>query len=90
MRLSTPDYRGLRGEGSIPVPLPPPPCPRLGILRVNSWAINPSNSSYFSFDLRTPERRSRPIVLRKARFSPKLWTPSIRYGSRNSNVWSYL
>jgi hypothetical protein len=24
MRLSTPDYCGLRGEGSIPVPLPPP------------------------------------------------------------------
>jgi len=63
---------------------------KLRILRVNSPANKPSNSSDFSFELRTPDRQSWPIVLRKARFSPKLWTPSIRYGSRNSNVWSDL
>jgi len=63
---------------------------KLRILRVNSPANKPSNSSDFSFELRTPDRQSWPVVLRKARFSPKLWTPSIRYGSRNSNVWSDL
>jgi hypothetical protein len=83
-------YDGVPGEGSIPVPLPPPDCPRLRILRVNSRAIKPCNSSDFSFELRTQDRQSRPIVLRKARFSPKLCTPSIRYGSRNSNFRSYL
>src|SRR5438477_5162963 len=57
---------------------------------VFSPANKPSNSSDFSFELRTPDRQSWPIVLRKARFSPKLWTPSIRYGFRNSNVWSDL
>jgi hypothetical protein len=85
-----PEYAGLRGEGSTPVPLPPPACPRPRVLRVNLRAIKPSNSSGLSFELRTPDRQSQPIVLRKARFSPKLWTPSIRYGSRNSNVWSCL
>jgi len=74
----------------VRIPLAPPACPRLHILRVNSRANNPSNGSDFSFELWTPDRQSWPIVLRKARFSPKLWTPSIRYGSRNSNVWSYL
>jgi hypothetical protein len=89
-RLSPLDYSRLRGEGSTPVPLPPPVCRRPCVLQANSRAIKPSNSSDFSFELRTPDRRSRSIFLRKTRFSPKLWTPSIRYGSRNSNVWSYL
>jgi hypothetical protein len=83
-------YAGLRGEGSTPVPLPPPYCPRPRILQVKSRAIRPSNSNDFSFELRTPDLESRLIFLRTARFSPKLWTPSIRYGSRNLNVWSYL
>ena len=53
MRLSTPDYRGLRGEGSIPVPLPPPDCRRPRILRVNSGAIKPVTAaiSHLSFGL---------------------------------------
>jgi hypothetical protein len=77
---------GVRREGSIPVPLPPPACPRPANLRMNSRANKPIISSDFSFELRTPDRQSGPIVLRKARFSPELWTPSIRYGFRNSNV----
>jgi hypothetical protein len=80
IRLGPLDYSGLRGEGSIPVPLPPPYWPRPRILWMNSRAIEPCNSSDFSFELRTPDRESRLIVLRTARFSPKLWTPFIRYG----------
>src|ERR1700704_5316771 len=90
VRRSSLEYSGLRGEGSIPVPLPPPACPRAEYSPVNSRAIKPSNSTDFSIELRTPDRQSRPIILRKAGFSLKLWTPSIRYGSRNSNVWSYI
>lgn len=83
-------YSGLRGEGSIPVALPPPSCPRPGILQVNSRAKKPSNSCNFSLGPGPSNGQSRPIVLRYARFSPKLWTLSIRYGSRNSNFWSNL
>jgi hypothetical protein len=57
---------------------------------VNSRANKPSNSGDFSFELRTSGRQHAPIFLRKAGFSPKLWTPSIWYGSRNSNVSKYL
>jgi hypothetical protein len=84
------NYAGLRGEGSTPVPLPPPACPRPGNLRLNSRAKKPSNSSDFSFELRTPNRQRPLIILRKVHFSPKLWTPQIRYGSRNPNVSSDL
>ena len=34
-------YDGVPGEGSIPVPLPPPACPRPCILRANFLAISP-------------------------------------------------
>jgi hypothetical protein len=78
IRLGPLDNSGLRGEGSIPVP-PPPDWPRPCILRANSLAIKLSNSSDFSFGLWTPDRQGRLIILRKAHFSPKLWTPSIRY-----------
>jgi len=53
--LNPPGYSGLRGEGSIPVPLPPPASPRPGILQVSSLAIQPTNSSYFSIELWTPK-----------------------------------
>jgi hypothetical protein len=33
VRLNPPGYSGLRGEGSIPVPLPPPGCSRSCVLR---------------------------------------------------------
>src|SRR3977135_4308450 len=36
VRRSSLDYSGLRGEGWIPVPLPPPACPRSCVLRANS------------------------------------------------------
>ncbi len=41
-------YAGLRGEGSTPVPLPPPACPTPRILRVNSRTIKPSNTAAIS------------------------------------------
>jgi hypothetical protein len=60
------------------------------LVRVSFLAIKPNSSGDFSSELRTLDRQTRPIILRKARFSPKLWTPPIRYGSRNLNVLSYL
>jgi hypothetical protein len=42
------NYAGLRGEGSTPVPLPPPAWPKPRVLRVNSLAIKPSSSRDFS------------------------------------------
>jgi hypothetical protein len=89
-RWATLDHAGLRGEGWIPVPLPPPAWPKPCILRVNLSAIKPSNSNGFSCALQTPNRQSRFIILQKAHFSLKLWTPQIRYGSRNSNVSKVL
>src|ERR1700716_1549566 len=61
VRRSSLEYSGLRGEGSIPVPLPPPAWPKPCILRLNLLAIKPSTSSDFSSDLRTPDRQGRPI-----------------------------
>jgi hypothetical protein len=81
---------GLHGEGSSPVPLPPPACPRPCVLQANLSAIGPSSRSHFQFELWTPQSAERPIILRKARFSPNLRTPPIRDGSRNSIVSSYL
>jgi hypothetical protein len=80
------NYAGLRGEGSTPVPLPPPAWPKPGILCAYLSAYKPSRSSDFSFEFRTSNRQSRLIVLRMAHFSLELWTLRIRYGSRNSNV----
>src|SRR4030081_3422369 len=59
VRRSSLEYSDLRGEGSIPVPLPPPAWPKLCILRVNLLAFKPSSSSDFSSELRTPNRQSR-------------------------------
>jgi hypothetical protein len=39
------DYSGVRGEGSIPVPLPPPACPKFSILRLNLLVIKPSRAT---------------------------------------------
>jgi len=49
-------------------------------------AIKPNSGTDFSFELRTPSRQGELVILRKAHLSPKLWTPRIRYGARNSNV----
>src|SRR5258706_2793905 len=57
-RLDSLGYSGLRGEGSIPVPLPPPAWAGSCILRVSLLAFKPSSSNDFSFELRTPNRQS--------------------------------
>ena len=90
LRSCSPDYAHVLGEGSIPVPLPPPACPRSSVLWATSLAIRPSSRSRFRFELRTPVRQNRPIILWKARFSLNLWTSPRRYGSRNSIVSNYL
>jgi hypothetical protein len=41
MRVITRDYYGLRGEGSIPVPLPPSASPRATILCARMFANRP-------------------------------------------------
>jgi hypothetical protein len=66
------DCAGLPGEGSIPVPFPPPP--RRG--RIFSAKVaerfKPNSGSDFSFELRTPSRQGalvfseRPIYLRSS------------------------
>lgn len=81
-----PGTRRLPGEGSIPVPLSPPPWPKQHVLRVSLWGVRPNGGSDFSFELRTPSRQGALIILRTAHLSPKLCIPRIRYGSRNSNV----
>jgi hypothetical protein len=43
VRLDPPGYSGLRGEGSIPVPLPPPDCVRQCVLRPISLVIGPDS-----------------------------------------------
>ncbi len=78
----------LRGEGSTPVPLPPPACPRPRIRWVNSCANSPVTAAISHLSSGLPIGRAG--LLFSERPSPKLWTPSIRYGSRNSNVWGYL
>jgi hypothetical protein len=79
------NYAGLRREGWIPVPLPPPAWPGPHILCANLFAIKLSNSSNFSTEVRTSSRRRRLVLLRMAHFSPELWTLQVRYGSRSSN-----
>ncbi len=70
------EYANLRGEGSNPVPLPPPACLRERILWVNLRAIQPSNSSDFSFGLRLPIGRGglffseKPVFLRSSGLYP--------------------
>jgi hypothetical protein len=74
------------GEGSIPVPLPPPAWPKPCILSTSLLAKKPHNRSSFHLKLQAFNRQSRLILLRLVHFSPELWTLRIRYGSRNSNV----
>jgi hypothetical protein len=85
VRQSSLEHLGLRGEGSSPVPLPPPARPKPCILCAN-LATKPICSSDFSFELRTSNRLSGLILLRMANCSPELWTLRNRYGSRNTNV----
>ena len=59
-RWITPDQDGLRGEGSIPVSLPPPDWPNAG--------YSPGELAGKSFELRPPDRQSWPILLQKARY----------------------
>src|SRR5260370_23988858 len=65
VRRNSLEYSGLRGEGSTPVPLPPPAWPKPHILRVSLWAIKPNSGSDFSFELRTPSWQGTLIILRK-------------------------
>jgi hypothetical protein len=46
----------------VRIPLSPPDCPRPHILRVNSLAIEPNNSSVLSFEPRTPDQQGGPVV----------------------------
>jgi hypothetical protein len=80
-------YDGVPGEGSIPVPLPPPNSPSRRILRTNSFAIKPSNSAGFSFEHGLPIGRvgllfsERPASLRSSglhRFDTVLEIPTFR------------
>ena len=80
------DYSGIRGEGSISVPLPPPTRLKPCILCPNQLAIKPNSSSVFSIERRTSYRQSLLVLLQMTHLSPELWTLPIWYGSRNSNV----
>src|ERR1700730_10068157 len=77
---------GQTAVSSVRIPLAPPAWPKPSILPANLLAIKPHNGSDFSFVRRTHYQQSRHIILREAHSSPKLWTPQIRYGSRNFNV----
>jgi hypothetical protein len=50
------NYAGLRGEGSTPVPLPPPFRPKHCFLRTVSLANMPSIRGHFQFELWTADR----------------------------------
>jgi len=77
VRLGPLDYCGLRGEGSIPVPLPPPACQGRFVLRCgNRSRIRPFSCSLSAREIPTSVK----LGIRKARrteFSPNLSTPRI-------------
>ena len=50
--------------------------PKAGILQAILLAIKPSSRSHFLFELWAPNRQNRPNILRRARFSPNLRTPT--------------
>jgi hypothetical protein len=90
-----------RGKVSVPDYFPPrlftqrrfePSISRSASLAAALYSLHevvgnkPNISSHFWFELRTSNRQCRLILLQMARFSPELWTPRIRYGSRNSSV----
>jgi len=52
-------------------------------------SVQPHSGSYFPFESRTP-LGSALVILQRAHLSPKLCTPRIQYGPRNSNVWKGL
>jgi hypothetical protein len=54
------------------------------------WQLSPVAVAISNLSSGLPNRHNRPIILRKAGFSPNLRTPTIRYGSRNLIVSSYL
>src|SRR3979411_2981087 len=53
IRLGTRGYYGVRGEGSNPVPLPPPGSLKPYILHLALWAVKPSSGGEFPFEIRT-------------------------------------
>jgi hypothetical protein len=50
-------------------------------------ALCPVAAAIFHWSFGLPVGRTGLIILRKAHFSPKLWTPPIRYGSGNPKVF---
>jgi hypothetical protein len=74
MRLSTPDYCGLRGEGSIPVPLPPPSTSAV-CYRVRSTSFKiPNKTSPFRRMTVLEIAEETAICGWRRHFSPKLRT----------------
>ena len=90
LRSCSPDYAHILGEGSIPVPLPPPDRPSPAFSGRDLLATEPKNRNEISFELWIPDQEGRLNILQRAHSSPKLWTLPIRYGPPNSNVLSKL
>jgi hypothetical protein len=88
IRLSTPGNCGLRGEGSTPVPLPPPDCPRRVFSGQTHWQLNPVAVAISN--LRSGLRAGRTALLFSERPLSLRTSGPTRYGSRNSIVSSYL
>jgi hypothetical protein len=78
MRQATSLCVGLPGEGSIPVPLPPPAGSRPCILRASSLAIKPSRVAISDLSCGLPAGRTASLFSERARFSPNLWTLPFR------------
>jgi hypothetical protein len=57
-RPRTSDYCGSGGEGSNPVPLPPPAYPRPSVLRTNSWQLSPTAAAISNLSSGLPTGRT--------------------------------
>jgi len=79
VRSGTLHRSGLRGEGSNPVPLPPPDHLSPRILRADTLANKPSNRSDFSFELGLLDQSGRLDFSERAFLSEALdFTDSVR------------